>query len=266
MNLDNVFHQLFEQILQKFWWVIPLYIAVVFFKAFRPKVKGKIGECIVNFNTRLHLNGRDYRLIKDVTIPSGNGQSTQIDHVVVSPYGVFVIETKNYSGWIFGGADDSKWTSVHFRRKFSFQNPLRQNYAHICALSSLLNIPNTHIHGIVRFIGDARFKTGIPEGVFTKGHIRYIESFNETVFTDEEVCAIIQRIEAGRFEPGRETNRMHVRGLRSRDKYASVASENANCPQCGSPMVLRTARRGPSSGNSFWGCPRYPDCRGTRPA
>lgn len=34
------------------------------------------------------------------------------------------------------------------------------------------------------------------------------------------------------------------------------------CPKCGSPMVLRTARRGPSAGSAFWGCPNYPRCRG----
>ena len=36
------------------------------------------------------------------------------------------------------------------------------------------------------------------------------------------------------------------------------------CPQCGSPMVLRVARKGPHAGTEFYGCPRYPHCRGTR--
>jgi restriction system protein len=39
----------------------------------------------------------------------------------------------------------------------------------------------------------------------------------------------------------------------------------SECPLCGSPMVLRTARRGPNAGQGFWGCSRYPNCRGTQP-
>ena len=38
------------------------------------------------------------------------------------------------------------------------------------------------------------------------------------------------------------------------------------CPRCNSPMVLRTARRGANAGSQFYGCPRYPECRGIRPA
>ena len=37
------------------------------------------------------------------------------------------------------------------------------------------------------------------------------------------------------------------------------------CPKCGKPTVLRTALKGSRTGEKFWGCSRYPDCRGTLP-
>ncbi len=63
--------------------------------------KGLIGEFKVNLALKLGLSGEKYLLLKNVTLPTEDG-STQIDHIVVSQFGVFVIETKNYTGWIFG--------------------------------------------------------------------------------------------------------------------------------------------------------------------
>lgn len=45
---------------------------------------------------------------------------------------------------------------------------------------------------------------------------------------------------------------------------APMASTDPACPRCGSAMVQRTARKGAHAGNAFWGCTRYPSCKGTR--
>jgi len=66
-------------------------------------MKGVLGEFKVNLATKLFLDKRIYTLLKNVTLPTADG-TTQIDHVIVSRYGVFVIETKNMKGWIFGSA------------------------------------------------------------------------------------------------------------------------------------------------------------------
>lgn len=68
-----------------------------------------IGELIVNMSARWLLNAKDYIIINNVTLPIENG-TTQIDHIIVSKFGIFVIETKNFSGWIFGKKDDLTWT------------------------------------------------------------------------------------------------------------------------------------------------------------
>lgn len=81
-----------------------------------------------------------YIVLDDLMLLSEVGL-TQIDHVVVSVYGIFVIETKNYSGRITGTPRADFWTQ-HLHGKYnSFRNPFRQNYAHICALQSILDLP-----------------------------------------------------------------------------------------------------------------------------
>ena len=70
-----------------------------------PELKGMFGESLVNLATTIALDDRIYKQLNNVTLPLKNGGSTQIDHVIVSIYGIFVIETKNYQGMIFGSPE-----------------------------------------------------------------------------------------------------------------------------------------------------------------
>ena len=92
--------------------------------------KGARGEARVSTTLTKALDQSTYHILNDVTLPAQAG-TTQIDHIVVSRYGIFVIETKNMAGRIYGDADQSQWTQVLRRRKSRFQNPLWQNYKHI---------------------------------------------------------------------------------------------------------------------------------------
>ncbi len=282
MTSENILFNMLIEFARQFWWLILLIIGLKILELFMPLIKGKIGEGVVNLAAKLRLEPGVYHLIKDVTIPSKTG-TTQIDHVIVSKFGLFVIETKNFKGWIFADAKDAKWTQVHFKQKHRFQNPLRQNYAHICALSELLDLPKDKIIGVVCFMGDAKFKTGVPNGVFLEGrYVNHIESFQTPVFSEPEVADLVQRIEAGRFDRGLKTNREHVQrlhrrtsevgGQKSEDRKTEkkVSKENDfvghdfvknPCPACGAGMVLRTAKKGANAGNQFWGCSKYPACK-----
>ena len=100
------FTAIFAQIYEIRWYLVPLFIALRLFKS--SWFKGVMGEFIVNLNTRFFLDKKQYHLIKNVTLPTANG-STQIDHIIVSRYGVFVIETKNMKGWIFGSPNQKIW-------------------------------------------------------------------------------------------------------------------------------------------------------------
>lgn len=75
------------------------------------EVKGRQGERLVRSTFSRYLNSQTYIGFHDLIIPFRN-TTTQIDHVYVSIFGIFVLETKNYSGWIFGGEKQVKWTQT----------------------------------------------------------------------------------------------------------------------------------------------------------
>ena len=112
-------------------------LAVLYLRG--PSKKGARGERRVRKSISAKLDDGKYRQFHDVTLPSPDG-TTQVDHIVVSPYGVFVIETKNYKGWIFGDARSRQWTQTLYRRKHRLQNPLHQNYKHAKAVESFLGL------------------------------------------------------------------------------------------------------------------------------
>jgi hypothetical protein len=97
--------------------------------------------------------------------PEHAGGTTQIDHIFLSPYGIFVLETKNMSGWIFGSERQAQWTQKLYKRSFKFQNPLRQNYKHLKALEATLGASPEHLHSIIIFVGGSTFKTEVPANV-----------------------------------------------------------------------------------------------------
>jgi restriction system protein len=246
---------IFNEVLKVLWWLIPAAIVIGFFKS--PWFKGMLGETLVKLAAKLRLPTDTYHPIHNVTLPTPDG-STQIDHIFVSRFGIFVVETKNMKGWIFGGENQGQWTQKVFKSSFKFQNPLRQNYKHIKALESALAVSPEAIHSIVAFVGDSTFKSPMPTNVtHGGGYITYIKSFRDQVLSESEVQKVVDQIQSGRLEPSRETNRQHVQQLKTR----SDPNAERRCPKCGSSMVMRTAKRGENAGNKFWGCSAYPKCR-----
>jgi len=83
-------------------WVplIILIITAVVLKKFTPRFHGIIGERLVT-SVLSALDSKKYLIINDLMVEN-EGKTSQIDHVVISNYGIFVIETKNYNGWILG--------------------------------------------------------------------------------------------------------------------------------------------------------------------
>ncbi len=260
------FSGLMSQLFSTYWWLIPLLIVVSLFKS--AWFKGFIGEVMVNTSARLFLNKRDYHLIKNVTIPTEDG-TTQIDHVIVSRFGVFVVETKNMKGWIFGSDRQKTWTQQIYKSKHRFQNPLHQNYKHTKTLEGALGIESEKLFSVVVFVGDSTFKTAMPENVtYGRGYIRYIKSKTRPLLTEREVQQVIQQIADGRLKASIKTHLQHAKHVREivaakTEVKASkpVSASSKACPKCGSDMVLRTSKKGPKAGNQFWGCSAFPKCR-----
>lgn len=242
--------------LTSFWYFIPLFILIALFKS--PWFKGIFGEAQVNLAAKLFLNKSDYHLIKNVTLPTEDG-TTQIDHIIASRYGLFVIETKNMKGWVFGSPSQKTWTQKIYRHTSNFQNPLHQNYKHTKTLQSCLGLSEDVVFSLIVFIGDSTFKTEMPENVtYAWGYLRFIKSKKNVLLTNDEVSRIVRLIEGGRLTPSFETQRQHVKNVKSRLEN----KENSNlCPKCGSELVLRIAKKGANKGNEFMACSGFPKCR-----
>lgn len=217
-----------------------------------------MGEKKTAFRMRLSLNSKIYRRFHNLIIPANSG-TTQIDHLLVSPYGLFIVETKNITGWIFGSEDQPRWTQTLYRRKYSFQNPLRQTYRQKKVLARFLDINESVIHTAVFFAGDCKFKTPMPANVMKSGIGRHIKRFRNHILSPEEIDRIVLTLKRHDSESSL-TTRDHVRSLRARHTSKTA------CPRCGSDLVKRTAKKGPNAGSKFLGCKNYPKCRFTRNA
>ncbi|MCI5211424.1 MAG: nuclease [Candidatus Electrothrix sp. ATG2] len=253
------FLPIIKQLLGAFWYLLPLAILAAILKS--PWFKGVAGEFIVNVLAKWLLDNKRYHLIKNVTLPTDDG-TTQIDHIIVSIYGLFVVETKNMKGWIFGGPNQRTWTQKIYKYSKKFQNPLHQNYKHVKTLESLLELNEEQIHSVIVFIGDSSFKTKMPENVtYGGGYIRFIKSKTSPVISESEVDKIIKKINEGRLASSFKTNREHVKHV----KDIIEKKENNSvprCPKCSSAMVLRKVKKGQNVGKKIWGCTKFPRCRG----
>ncbi len=249
------FSPLYQSLLS-LWYLIPLFIFVVVVNS--AWFKGVIGEFIINVLAKWKLDKDVYHLLKNVTLPTEDG-TTQIDHIIVSVYGVFVVETKNLKGWIYGSPQQKMWTQKIYRNTYRFQNPLHQNYKHTKTLQMLLGIEDQQMHSVVVFIGDSTFKTPMPENVtYGMGYIRYIQSKTERVLSPSQVLEISQKIESGRLSRSLQTNRQHVGHVKN---IIAKKQSKRNCPKCGSEMILRETKKGENIGKTFWGCSAFPKCR-----
>ena len=168
----------------------------------------------------------------------------QIDHVFLSPYGIFVLETKNMSGWIFGSEKQAQWTQKLYKRTFKFQNPLRQNYKHLKALEATLGVNPEHLHSVITFVGGSTFKTEVPANVTQGiGFIRYIKSFQQPLFSAAEVDAMLQALQTGRRSP-------HTASTCKTLSAVAIQQPSGNVRNAAAPWLFAPVKQGPMSANN----------------
>ena len=179
------------------------------------------GEARVSRVLRSHFGHPDYHLMNHVTLRMDDG-TTEVDHILVSRFGAFVIETKDYSGWIFANAADATWTQVLFKRRSRFQNPIFQNKRHVRAVHDLLDfLPREAIKAIVVFSGEAEFKTDTPPGVITIDQLaKYVSQQTEEVMSLDRLQFCVGRLETARLAISRETDVEHIQSLARRRSSA----------------------------------------------
>ena len=211
-------NQLISQLISTLWWVPLLLVVVAIFKIFKPYIKGKVGEIAVAAHVKLYLK-EHYILLNDLTLPDAEGGTTQIDHILLSPFGIFVIETKNYKGWIFGGERQKQWTQKIYKKSFKFQNPIHQNYKHMKVLEQILSdiVDVEFLHSVIVFMPEAEFKTTMPNNVFRgAGWTDYVKTFQQLVISEMKLKRIQLRLEKEVLEKSWKTNRQHVEHLKQR--------------------------------------------------
>jgi len=176
-----------------------------------------VGEKRVAELLSLKLDRENYHLLNNITLPAGSG-TTQIDHVIVSTKGIFVIETKHYSGWIFGNAESKVWNQTIYKKTSFFQNPVHQNYKHVKVIQSLFDfMPPENIINVVVFSHDAEFKTKRPANVLLINEmIEYIKRHDEDLISRNRMEFCVGRIQCQRLPETKETDENHKMYLLSR--------------------------------------------------
>lgn len=241
--------------------IVFILIIVIVLKINSSKIKGSIGEAKVN--TRLNFLGKEYIVLKDILIKTSDGYTSQIDELVLSEYGLFVIETKNYKGWIFGNEKAENWTQVIYKDKHTFRNPIKQNWSHIYALKSVLSdYPNIRYHPIVVFSGNATLKS-----IESSVPVIYSNRLNSTIrrlsfekcLSIDEVNKIQTILESSELKE-RNARKEHIKNIKQNVREKKIKMANLICPRCNGELKLRNGRNG-----KFYGCSNYPRCRFTMP-
>jgi len=158
------------------------------------QLSGWLGEKSTAWGLSQGLDPRHYQQINDVIIPKAKGATAQLDHVLVSQFGIFVVETKNRNGVILGKVRDQCWQQINGGRIYEFQNPILQNESHIRALVQLTHLPRWAFHSIIYFCGETQFRHSMPFNVRAEGITTVVKSKCAIVLWPDEVNHVWQRL------------------------------------------------------------------------
>lgn len=216
---------------------------------------GQFGEFSTEFALTNHNLSGDFVVLKNIYLP-WKGKTTEIDLLMIHEKGLFVFESKNYSGWIYGDAEQLNWTQVlESGQKNQFYNPIRQNRTHIMALADFLNKPASAFSSYIVFSERCTLKkvpANTPETVIVRrpNMLKALRTHLKSarpVYSHSEIQDMEAQLKA-------LTNKSAT------EKQQHIDDIKMKCPFCGGALVLRSGKYG-----QFWGCSAYPKCRFTRP-
>ncbi len=209
-------------------------------------------------------------------LPKDNNETVEIDVMMIYESGIYVFESKNYSGWIFGSLNQKTWTQTlpngRRVRKEHFLNPIIQNKYHIQWLKKQLDeaVP---LHSVIVFSERCTLK---DVDVY-QTDVRVINrNYIQRIITDLDKSTIGTRISKEKIESiymklypftqvSEEVKQSHIQRIKMEvETPKEVKTFRYGCPKCGSPMVLRTTNKGENKGKQFYGCSKFPKCRGVR--
>lgn len=243
--------------------IIFLLILFIYLNKKIPQLKGKMGESAVKILLN-KLDKEKYKVINDVIFENKyeNNKSSQIDHLVVSKYGIFCIETKNYKGLIYGGENSRQWTQNIYGKKYKFKNPIFQNYGHIKVIENLLlenSLSEIPIFSIIAFEKEAKLNIKAEKANIIK--IPYIvdrikDLSQEEVLNEDQVNKIYNLIMKEKLKD--RSIKEHVKNIKERKELKKDLINRKICPKCGGNLILREGKYG-----KFYACTNFPKCRFT---
>ena len=234
------------------WIFLGIVVAVALFKQVcLPILKGKFGEALVKLALGKNEDGKRH-IINDVTIVV-EGKSSQIDHVVITDRGITCVETKNYSGRIYGDVSQQQWTQVlaYGKVKNKFYNPVKQNWTHVKRLSELLG-KDYPVYSMVVF---AQSNTSYIKADNVVG-LWNIRSYLNTIGSAGALSPVQIDELAKKIQEFKESNTITAKEHIQEIRQIKEDVKNNICPRCGGTLVLRHGKYG-----DFFGCSNYPECR-----
>lgn len=230
--------------------VLIMIILCILMEVYSKKLIGMAGEFWVK--RELKKLSKEYLVINDVMVKTKDNNTHQIDHIVISKYGIFVIETKQYNGYIKGNDYDKRWMIKSGKRKFYVNNPLYQNYGHVKSLEEILNLPEEKFISLVCIPSRARVSVKSNNVVRIYELIDKIYSYQEVIINnEEEIYESINKLNI----IDKTKRKEHVRNTKKIKSNKDELFKN-RCPKCGGELVTRNGKYG-----TFMGCSNFPKCR-----
>lgn len=240
-----------------------------------PERIGERGEKkIANKIGALNLFEKTGKILKNIYVPKEDGSTAEIDVLYITEKGLIVIESKNYSRYIFGNEDKRSWVKTLYAgktwygkkkiEKYRFYNPIWQNNSHIKSLKRYLNTC-IQMFSVIVFSNQCEIKELSVErnDVFICQErdlsfvIKNIFDSYPSILDNLQICSIYEALKPLSSQD-KAIRDEHIAGI--------IAKQESNeiCPLCGGQLVLRTARQGTNAGHQFVGCSNYPRCRYTK--
>lgn len=250
---------------------------------------GRCGEYLT-YKALRKLEKDGAKFLFNVYIPKGDEKTTEIDVLMISSKGIFVFESKNYSGWIFGSENQINWYQTLPKgrgkgksHKEQFYNPIMQNKNHIKCLKTIVG-DSVPTHSIIVFSQRCTLKKidiKTPSiHVIKRNSVFDIvsnihENSHETILSNNDIQNIYDLLYPY-TQISEETKKKHIQNIcnqvsKSKSleniEISEVQPNNEStqntCPKCGSTLILRTATKGVNAGKQFWGCDNFPKCKFT---
>ena len=233
----------------------------------RAEAIGDFGEKRVSsFLEDLPCN--DYQVYNDLLIRNGS-YTTQVDHLIISRYGVFVLETKNVHGKVYGSGNAEFWKQYlpdigykryGFTQEHQLRNPIWQNEGHIKTLRRLVFGNDVLICGIIAFPSETRINVSADQPVLNmRDVVPFIKQYRDVVLSIDQVNFYRRRL-LEVISTSESDRKEHLNNVNRNKERRDAAIASGRCPRCGGTLVLREGKYG-----RFYGCSNYPTCKYTKP-